>query len=83
MKSKDFSLIIVVAAISVIVAIFVSKLVITSPKNRQEKVEVVQPISPDFNTPDKKYFNDQSVDPTQLVKIGGGSGNKQPFSGGN
>jgi hypothetical protein len=78
MKQKDIFLIVVVVIISVIVATVVSKQIIANPKNRQQKVEVVQAIQPDFQTPDKKYFNSNSIDPTQLIRIGDNS-NKKPF----
>ncbi|MGZ6005299.1 MAG: hypothetical protein ACXWLH_04060 [Candidatus Saccharimonadales bacterium] len=80
MKQKDIMLIVVVVIISTVASVLISKMLITSPKNRQQKVEVVQPISPDFAQPDPKYFNNKSIDPTQLIQIGGGS-NQQPFSG--
>lgn len=80
MKQKDFMLITVVSIISAVFAIFLSNILITSPKNRQTKVEVVQPISPDFQQPNKKYINNNSVDPTQPVKIGS-SNNNSPFNG--
>lgn len=78
MKQKDFLLIAVVVVISGIIAVVVSGKIITTPKNRQQEVEVVVPISATFNEPDKKYFNSESIDPTQLIQIGGGD-NTQPF----
>lgn len=80
MKQKDIMLIIVVAFISAVISITASKILISPAKNRQQKVEVVEPISASFNQPDKKYFNDQSVDPTQLITIGNNT-NPQPFNG--
>jgi hypothetical protein len=79
MKQKDITLIVVVVAISAIVSLVLSNLLISSPKNRKEKVEVVQKITSDFPTPDKKYFNAQSIDPTKLIQIGDNQ-NTQPFS---
>ena len=79
MKQKDVALIGVVVIVSIIVSVILSNMLITSPKNRQEKVEVVAPISSDFTQPDTKYFNNNSIDPTQLIQIGGSS-NLQPFN---
>lgn len=79
MKQKDIALIIVVVFVSVILSVVVSKIFITAPKNRQQQVEMVTPISADFASPDKRYFNQASVDPTQLIKIGEDS-NKSPFN---
>lgn len=79
MKQKDITLIIVVAFISAVVSIAVSKYFIAPPKNRQQKVEVVEAISSEFPEPDPAYFNKNSVDPTKLINIGDNS-NPQPFN---
>jgi hypothetical protein len=81
MKQKDLPLIILVVGISAIFSFILSNLLISSPKNRKEKVEVVSPITSDFKEPDKQYFNANSVDPTQLIQIGDNN-NQQPFTGG-
>lgn len=81
MKSKDWTLIIVVVFISVIASIIVSKAIISTPKNRQQKVEVIDPITSDFPAPDTKYFNSKSVDPTHLIRISTNA-NNGPFSTG-
>lgn len=70
MKQKDLALIIFAIFMSAIISIFVSKLFISSPKNRQQQVEVVTPITKDFNTPTSDNFNENSIDPTQLIQIG-------------
>lgn len=79
MKQKDWALIIVVVFVSVVLSIVVSKVLIAPPKNRQQKVEVVDPITDKFPLPDKTYFNQNSVDPTQLIKIGDTT-NATPFN---
>lgn len=79
MKQKDVALIIVVVFISAVISIIVSKSLFASPKNRQQAVEVVDPISSTFQEPDSRYFNNQSIDPTKLIKIGDNS-NQNPFN---
>ena len=79
MKQKDMILIIVVVFISAVFSLILSKVLFTSPKNRQEKVPNVQPITADFQQPDKKYFNSDAIDPTQIIKIGDNN-NNQPFN---
>ncbi len=79
MKQKDIVLIIVVVFISGIVSLFLSGKLISSPQNRQEKVEVVAPISAELPSPDKRYFNANSIDPTQIIRIGENN-NTQPFN---
>jgi hypothetical protein len=80
MKQKDVALIIVVVFVSGVLSFFLSRLLFTSPKNRQQKVEVVNVITSDFPTPDAQYFNKDSVNPTTLIQIGD-SNNPSPFNG--
>lgn len=78
MKQKDYLLIVVVVIITGVTSFIASNFLISSPKNRQEKVEVVGKITDEFVEPNPKYFNDQSVNPTRTIQIGD-SQNPQPF----
>lgn len=78
MKQKDIVLILVVVLISSGISLTVTKMLFTSPKNRQEKVEVVEPISGEFTQLSDKYFNSNSIDPTLTIKIGDNN-NDSPF----
>ncbi len=80
MKQKDIALLIAVVVISAIMSLVVSHFVFASPSNHQQTVAVVEVIKPDFPTPDPRYFNNSSVDPTQLIQIGK-SQNPNPFNG--
>ncbi|HET7060445.1 MAG TPA: hypothetical protein VFH99_03995 [Candidatus Saccharimonadales bacterium] len=80
MKQKDIALIIMIIAIAGVLSFFISKQIFASPKNRQQQVEVVQPITADFPKPDSNYFNSQAFDPTQTITIGQNA-NPDPFSG--
>lgn len=80
MKRKDIILIAVIVFISGIVSYFLSNLLFGSPKDRQQKVEVVQPISSSFSKPDSHYFNSTAFDPTRQISIGQNA-NPDPFSG--
>lgn len=78
MKQKDIVLIIVVVFMGAVLSIFVSKFVFkSSDKNLQS--DIVSAISAEFKQPDKKYFNPESINPTQTIRIGNGS-NNQPFN---
>ena len=79
MKQKDISLIIVIALLSAVVSIVLTKLLISTPKNRSEKVTIVEPITSDFPAPDQKYFNSNSIDPTRLIRVGDNA-NPNPFN---
>jgi hypothetical protein len=80
MKQKDIALILVIVFVSAVISLFVSKAIFTSPKNRQQQVDVVQPITTDFPRPDNHYFNSSAFDPTKLITIGQNA-NPNPFSG--
>jgi hypothetical protein len=79
MKQKDIALIAVVVFISVIVSLLISNAIFASPKNRQQQVEVVQPITSEFQQPDSRYFNNNAFDPTQLITTGQNN-NTDPFN---
>lgn len=79
MKKNDLILIIVIAFISGVLALTISSLTIGSSKNRQQEVEVVDKISADFVQPSKKYFNKDSINPTQIIRIGENT-NQTPFN---
>jgi hypothetical protein len=48
------------------------------PQDQQAEVEVIEPITAEFTQPDKRYFNEKSVNPTQPIRIGENQ-NQQPF----
>ena len=78
MKQKDLILIIVVVFFSGVISFVVSRIFITGGANRNLTAETVQPITSDFQSPDKSVFNDKAINPTQLIQIGDNK-NKQPF----
>ena len=79
MKQKDIALIIIIIFFSALISLLISKAIFVSPKNRQQEVEVVQPITDDFPKPDSRYFNDKAFDPTQTITITENA-NPNPFS---
>ncbi|MEK7471963.1 MAG: hypothetical protein AAB624_01830 [Patescibacteria group bacterium] len=80
MKTKDWGTIGVVVIIAGIVSFAVSNLFLGGKHAPRLKVEVVEPISADFPLPNTKYFNEDSINPTQEIKIGEDS-NSTPFNG--
>jgi hypothetical protein len=79
MKQQDIAMIIVIAFFSGIFAWFVSNAFIGAPGNRQTNVEVVEPIVAEFTQPDPRFFNEDSVNPTQIIEIKDSSNNR-PFN---
>ena len=80
MKQKDIVTIVFIIGISVIISIAVSKLLISTPKNRLQKVEVVDKVSAEFSRPDNRIFNSSAINPTRNIQIGIDS-NTKPFNG--
>ena len=78
MKQKDVALIGVMAIISAFVSIIASKVFFSSPHNSKQQAEVVDVIDSQFTSPPKKYFNSNSINPTQQIEIGVGQ-NPNPF----
>jgi hypothetical protein len=79
MKQKDIIVIIVVVVVSCILSTVATKLII-HPDDKKQQAEVVQAINPDFSSPDKRFFNSKSIDPTLPIQIGN-SANPDPFKG--
>ena len=79
MKQKDLALIVVIIIFSTVISVLLSNLIFASPANREQQVEVVQPITDVFNKPDKRYFNQDAVNPTRIITINPNS-NQNPFS---
>lgn len=80
MKAKDWSAIGVVVIIAAIISFVIANIFLGGKHAPRLKVEVVEPISSDFPLPNKKYFNEDSLNPTQEIKIGEDS-NTSPFNG--
>lgn len=80
MKSKDFTLIAVVAIFSTVASILLTKVVISTEENRSQTVEVVEPITTEFTRPPTDYFNADSINPTRIIEIGPNLDSK-PFDG--
>ncbi|MCA9324758.1 hypothetical protein KDA23_01675 [Candidatus Saccharibacteria bacterium] len=78
MKQKDIAMIVLIIGIAGIASFFVSKAIFASASAREQKAEVVDAITTTFTLPSDKYFNENSIDPTQLIQIGDGS-NNNPF----
>jgi hypothetical protein len=84
MKQKDVMLFAVVGIISAVVSVILSGILITPPKDKNQKAEVVSSFSNDFKTPapNDKFFNKNSINPTKQIQIGENP-NDKPFNGTN
>lgn len=79
MKQKDIVMVLVMVFVGAVASLVVSNLIFSSPKNRAQKAEVVDAITADFPQPPRKYFNAESVNPTQQIQIGDTT-NPNPFN---
>ncbi len=79
MKQKDIALILVVSFISAVFSFFISNVLFGGSDKRNLTSDVVTAISTEFQEPNKKYFNETSIDPTQIIRIGDNT-NAQPFN---
>lgn len=77
MKQNDIAIIIIIVFISGVASYFISNTFISPPKHDLKSAKV-EPITPEFNEPSDKYFNDKSVNPTQLIRINNNQ-NKSPL----
>lgn len=68
MKEKDIALILIIVFVSGVFSFFVSNKFISSPEHNLEAAKV-EPITTEFTEPSKAYFNDTSINPTQLIQI--------------
>lgn len=72
MRKKDLPIILATAIVAGIFAYIFTNFLIVPDADRSEEVEVVEPITSEFRTVDERYFNENSINPTQLIEIGGG-----------
>jgi len=79
MKKNDIALLILIVAVSFLIAWFAANALIGSPKAQTVKVKTAEEISPTVETPDKRIFNSNALNPTVERSIGK-SADKLPFS---
>jgi len=81
MKKSDLGSLILLVAISFTVAYLIGNAIFNSPQNYSTQVEVITPIDRDFPEISSAIFNDQSLNPTADIQIGGQPGSTTPFGG--
>lgn len=79
MKQKDIAMILVISFASAVLSLVISNLLFSSQSKRTLEAPTVTAITPEFNEPEKKYFNDQSINPSQIIRIGDNA-NQLPFN---
>jgi hypothetical protein len=79
MKQKDIALILISVSVAGVISFFVCNAFLFTSADRQQSAEVVEPITSQFDLPDKTVFNSEAVNPTKLIEIGPNT-NNQPFA---
>lgn len=78
MKKSDLAAIVLLVAISGVIAYIIAGAVIGEPKNNPVQVEKVTKIGPSFPAPDGRIFNEKAIDPTVEIQ-GSGQATDKPF----
>lgn len=73
MKQRDIAVIVAIALVSGIFSYVLANVVLGGSKAYKLTAPSVDAISADFNQPNTKYFNRQSIDPTVNIIIGDSS----------
>lgn len=79
MKKNDIATLVLIISISFMIAWFTASAIIPTPKKEDKKVDSVELISANIESPDKRIFNQEAINPTIDREIGK-SADKLPFS---
>ena len=79
MKQKDIAVIIVVAVVAGVASFLIANKIFVAPKDRQQTKPVVDVIQSSMVSPDKQFFNADSINPTRNPTSSGT--NDTPFNG--
>ena len=69
MKKTDIAMIILIAAVSITVAFFVTKAVFGDTATEEVKVKTIETISSEVVPPSDKIFNSNAINPAVEVQI--------------
>jgi len=73
MKKTDLAMIVLIAAVSVIVAFFATQAVLGGQANEAVEVDTIEKISGEISEPDPNIFNSGNINPAVEVQINSGS----------
>lgn len=71
MKKSDMTMIIIVAAISMMVAFFVARAIFGDVHTESVKVKTIERFSPEIDQPSEDIFNEDAINPAVQVQITG------------
>ena len=79
MKKNDIAIIVIVAIVAGVFSFVIANFIFSKDKTYKLDAPTVQAITADFQLPDKKYFNKESLDLTKDITVQINS-NNQPFN---
>lgn len=79
MKQNDIITLMVTIFVSIVLSIVAANILFSRASLSNQKVDIVPRISTNFTLPNSLYFNNKSIDPTQIINIAPGN-NQQVFS---
>lgn len=79
MKKNDVAALILIASVSLMIAWFTANSLIGEPKKSAQKVKTVESITTKLESPDKRIFNKNAINPTVERSIGKSS-DSLPFN---
>lgn len=69
LTQKDLITLAVAVFAGIILSVIAEKYVFSNAGSKNTQVDVVPAIHTDFPTPPSSYFNNQAIDPTQIINI--------------
>jgi hypothetical protein len=75
MKKSDIAMIILIAAVSMMLAYFGAQAILGDAQNESVQVKTIERISTEVTEPDPSVFNSNAINPTVEVIIGGDQSN--------
>lgn len=69
MKKTDLAMVVLIAAVSVVAAYFITQAILGDKVTEAKKVQKVDAISSEITEPDPAIFNSQAINPTVEVQI--------------
>jgi hypothetical protein len=79
MKQKDWLTLSLFIALSAVLSLFVSGQFFSTPEDRAQKVEVVEPIATTFQDTDQRYFNSDTINPGHRDEANDSGNTSDPF----
>lgn len=78
MKKNEIALLVLIVSMTGLIAFFVGRSFFSGQASKPVSVDTIDLITPNLSEPSSEIFNENGINPTVPIKIGGGDGAK-PF----